>query len=1463
MSIPGIGIVDSTDVALALVLAAALVFFAFSLYPHPHRRRLVSATALALVALFGFTAENLPPLKLPLQAVVIADCAVVENVQFVGQLKIMQKNAPMLRDIQVFVLSSPDGTQCSNTLPLDLDLSVESAPPVWNRDQAIDAAKAYLDSDRKRTLFNWPREWAEHPRIAIAHAPGSALSSHEPLGTPTQTVKLSDGRVAQLYEFTYGRTAVHHSVLTISPPLLTQEPSTRGLTLEIEDERLADAIDAQIDITLRHIVPAPSGDVTSMVATSHLNQCIAEPIYVPKSRIDLKSLEPARVQRQNQSSDLAVLSAGSTDQMARLVLYRRINMPQSKCVHASVWVAVRVDVDIGLSNGGKLRVNHTEMLPVVRTGGVTIVTPGINATAKEVHTAAPGWDLDSMSDGYGVNGGPDINTILGLFFDGLDPEMCNPGCTLLPDSMLEESEKCWFKGAEDVSRRWDKFGRCLKRTRRLAMIGPSLRDIAAVDVVAVEELVNTGKLDVLISSPNYSHSESLASWAPGAQSQPALQSEPRVHLVLSFRDSLRIKGTSSSALAQQQGLINAISSLGLIGPSTEDPNVRNSSTPFQCKPGERFPNTGSLAWFVDLSTGIPKQAPEISIFPSSGVSAGSLRPSGSPQPTRRLKGILKVESPRTSPPSDEQRRWSGAYAQNIICNSPSVRLVGMINELKYRGLVDEKRAYVPRTVIALMAEYSDHVSLDDAMSYEEENALTCLGFRLTEEAEAKVQEYFTVGGSVIIVPINDANNIDPDENVIRAALRGKRLQTFKEIAENISDMSDVSANVHVLSETLASDGSNAENVASELLSVMHNVWAENKRRLLFVGGMLGDGFLTDRRDLCVTRLSQEERSNEVLWRQHGCAFEEGEGWASALNRRLVTPERFVLLDTTDDPFVSGVFRTCAGSEVARSEPHGLGRAVAIGASLFARDMLSQDISYSPNSTTVHPGGEALVRGQCYQQNMGRGVRSPTYTAHTLRKEQSLPVKGHGGLTLLRRFADFAKWDQSSETPRIVAVKVDSESGALTVAATGDEGKDWIWDPAGITNDAEDTVQVRFVSFDYRTGVAKFEVGSEKSYRGALELTLYKWRSAEGEFEEAEPTIVPVDFKGSTPVSPIATYQVEFYQTEPLDLDGQALAIIGMLVATLVLFSPLARRWSIANKFFAWFLARGPRDLFERTPLGAPLFSLDASLTEWGLHPGRSARTRSFGLPAGVRRWQTGDRGGSIRIATLLPMVVPISNVPPLMPEVRLRTVFEAADVLVLIEGSGALASPRSRRAPSKIDFAARLGAFITHAVRLSHGSVELRRVGSEALEYSEPSDTEIGIYACLKEPPNYKPPHSELATASSNGRVVFYLCDGLSANAAHLMRLAEHLAAESGQLRVAAIVSEDDANAIGLRRDPLDGSFDDDSETQPAELLSRRNERLEAIAVLIGRHNASLVTFDTLLDTQAFLERVNDTKLLA
>lgn len=1293
MLLPASGVVSTTSIALGLLVLAALAFLVSSLYPPLHHRRIVTAAAMILIALSALAAERLPPLRLPLQAVVIADCAVVGNPEFTDHLKAIDEKGPLLRDIRLFILPRWDGTPCAETVPWIAGMAVEPLFETWNRTQALDAATEYLDTSlSKRQWLSWPRRWALNPRIVIAHAQGSALGPETSSQAEEESRVLPDKRTAQLYQHAYGRAAIRHALLTVAPPLLTQEGGTRSVTLEIEDVRLRNAVSAQLETTVRYLRQQASETSEEESNISYLARCEFYTDDQGSIEADL-TLPPSAGQGAARSDKFLALEPASDDRLDRLVLYRRIVFVASYCYKASVWVAVTVAATVELADGSRLSVDRTVMLPVIKTTGATLVTPPIDAPPSQRHAAAPGWDRHANQPGYGLDGGSAIEPLLNVLFAATKSKRCGEGCAGLARSILEQTQSCWFRGGDDIADRKTEFENCLEQTRRLALIAPSDKEIKAVGPNLIDNLIGSGKLNVLVAAPAYPDNFSPPAWAPETAEGQEFRTEPRVRLVLSFRDSLRIKSDSGSSLAQQRNFIHAIAQLGVAGPATEASTpIEGRSPQLQCVPGEMFSDKGGLAWFSDPSKAAPIQAPDIGTSALRGAAGSPIRLPGSPHPSRRLKGVLTVEKPKTPPLNVQQRKQSGTYANNLICSSPIVRLVSMIKDLEDRRTLGSPGIQVPRAVIAIMAEDDLHVGLSGAVRYHRRNHPGCLQSALDDESRAKeiIRRYFGAGGSVIIVKVNDANGFRADTEVIRDA-SGDRLINLGEVAGEIRDLA-ATQDVTVLRNALKADGTNADTVAQEFVNVLHRLWAMPGRRETVVGAMLGDGHLSDRRDICVPRL--RKGADGKVWTDDGCAYESGENWASGLNRRLVAPERFNLLDTTTDPFVSGIFRSCNGrdvqNEIARSRVHRLGRVTALGTSLFSRDMLTSDLSYRPKAPVGTPDiieeYRTMLRGKCYQQSHGRGADTAPYPGPILEPQQSLPTYGHGGLTLLRRFVELAELDSTSDAPRVVSVLVDPETGHLTVRATGNPTDGWKWDRTVETKDPGIGATIHFSAFDRRTGIAEFEISSDVPYEDILEISLYK-RLGDG--AEQVPVLLPVSFEIPWTVA-AGVRRALFYETGELRLDGQAIAIFGMLVATLVLFSPLSRRWRLAENAFALLIGRGKEEPFTQTSQRAPLFSLEASLTEWGMHPGRPMASRSYGLPAGIRRWRSGDSGGSIRVGTLFPMAVPTAGLPTLMPEVNLRNVSEAAEVVVLVEGTGALASPRPRRAPAKIDFAARL-----------------------------------------------------------------------------------------------------------------------------------------------------------------------------
>lgn len=208
--------------------------------------------------------------------------------------------------------------------------------------------------------------------------------------------------------------------------------------------------------------------------------------------------------------------------------------------------------------------------------------------------------------------------------------------------------------------------------------------------------------------------------------------------------------------------------------------------------------------------------------------------------------------------------------------------------------------------------------------------------------------------------------------------------------------------------------------------------------------------------------------------------------------------------------------------------------------------------------------------------------------------------------------------------------------------------------------------------------------------------------------------------------------------------------------------------------------------------------------------------------------------------------------------VNLKTASEAVDVLVVVEGNGALQTPLARRAPPKTAFAARLGSFLAHSVVNVDGQAHVMRLGDEATPVATPDETEMLLNSALAEPPTSNSPVEDLENEPLSGRLIYFICDGFSFNETQVDAISAEFTADGGQLRVAVVTSPDDRDAVGLSRDPIDGSFTDDSESAPSELLEARDARLEASIVRLARRQVSVVVLDCSLTTQELLDRLNE-----
>ena len=1414
MSVSAIGATPLWGIAVAVVSLIAAAMIISALWPPIHWRRLVVAFTFALVAVSCVLAGWIPSIGLPMQVYVVAECRVLDRPRFLQDVQGLGEKPFQLHETALLVFPAASNEPCP-TLPNVPGLELIQRSDPIDSERAIELAKEFLDARRSRHWATWPRVLADTPRIVFAQTPRG------PLTPPPSPIPLPDGRNAIIYQETYGSVPFRSMRATVTPAATSGENHSRGVMIEVLDARLRHA--THLEVTLRTRSVATSGQ-TGACAVVEETRDESFPLPPPSRKVQRFDLKFARLDRHP--------AAG----LPRLEVFLLEAIRTSGCGGQEAWLALDLTFTLALDTGGEIVDHRTVMLPILSTNRLTLVTPDPKSQPAQ-RMAAPGWEDHDQPPGHGLDGGQGLTQLLDVVLAELTPDACRAtGCTAISGSFFEQVRGCWFQGVADAVARSPEFEICLARTGRLAVIGIDASGLEQLEhEFGIDKKIDDGSAHVLVAAPAHASVDSLPRWVPLATSRPTLRSEPRIHLLLSTRDTLRMKRPGGrSGLAAQRAFIDAVPDGVSIGPS-RGPSAGGGED--LCIPGKPFRDGGGLAWVANSR--VPKQASDLV----------SVR--GAPQPQQRLKGVFRYH--RFANPTFRIDRRAGSYAANVACNSPVRRLALALTEMAKRefkpGGMD-----IPRAVAVVFAENDRHVGLDGLVYFEgsDPSSPPC-GGTPTDAADFRtlLQRYAAAGGAVLIVPVADRYDMDADARVLTAAT-GKEPIELPTLVKELRAIAGAPASIHLLPAELNGSDSDADVIAA-FGQFLKTRW-DNDDRL--AGAFLGDGALSDRQDVCAMDLASSAGGFRI---GEACAFEPGPPWATALNRVTATPEQTRRLMPATDPFVSGRWQLCTGEEIAYSRPHGLGRVTGLGFSPFARDLFASDLSY-PLPTAEPPTAEQqlLRRGQCYLQQHGRNVNTAVFN-HRVRfnAAESLPVETRGGLKLLERFARHSSSDRPLNTPRIQSIAVDPATGNLDVTATADLSARWFWSP--VARLSTDNVPVLFTAFDHTTGLARFSVSSDDRREGLLQLQLYELPSGEA----PDPVLVPARFKGQEAAAGSVMQSGPYHEATRFAFDGNAVAVLGMLAGTLMMFSPLARRWRAVEELAHTFVGNSAaNEPFERTARAAPLFSLQAALVEWGMHPGRPAAIRSFGLPAGLRHWRAGDQGNAIRAATLYPLVARDLSLPPRLPEVRLRTASEAADVLILVEGNGALLTPRSRRAPSKAFFAARFSAFLAHSVRLSHGVAEIVRIGLEPIEDLDPEDTEKAVRDALNAIPCNLPPSEALTDRSVKGRLVYYVCDGLSINSRHSVALADALVAEGSQLRIAAIVSRDDADNVGLHRDPFDGAFDDDTETPPGLILARRDALLGVVGTEIARRQAQLVVLDSALETQGLLERMNETDFL-
>ncbi len=1464
---------QSYELAAQVVMgAAALLLLASALWPPFNWRRAATAVCIALVAGVTLTVDELQSIRKPARILIIAECEVLDDPAFAAEITKIVTQPMALLDLALHITPQATGETCTRPPPPGIRFDALDTPLPGA--QALTRAREWFDDTAQGYPF-WTRAfWARFlrntvdlghtNRLVLAHAPLGPLDPGNAGSGPARTrLDLADGGMAEVTHASFGSEPLTEMALSVVPSAIAAYTPYASwhirLFAEMRDTRLATAKEAAVTYGTRII----DCDGTPKIKASETT-LDSLPLNAggPPGPIDSLTDPSAHL---SLSGSVPTLHVGITAELT-----------PSDCPDFQTWSEIVVTLMATLDDGTSITESRAVMLRAVRQGGVTLVTPSASDSVLQRMIAAPGWEQDTtIPSGYGLNVIADPNAVVRTIIKTVADPNCRADidtCLAPPRAMLRETAECWFQGADAARTQPDRFRECLARTRRLLLVAPDAAAFGILDGAAgatdLTTRIESGALDAMIAAPAYDATDAAAlpPWATIPTSEPFLRAEPRVAVSVSRRQALRMRIGGTSALARQRGFLDALAGLGVVGPSGPVKAVSGLSGHAACLPTPTTGWKGGLAWFsgfANTATHSPHAAPA--------------SPAGDGILDERLRGILSLLE--LSPPlgaAEPPRNTPGLFARDAVCTSPVLRLHATITGMIGRGEWSPDGETANRAVIGLFAEDDLHVTLKGVAAFEAANG-QCLSTASNANAVRNtIKDYVDKGGRIVVIPVKDPSDYSADRLILRSATGGEEPV---DIAGMIADLRTGTLfgaqRIQALAGSTVLGTGNLEDVARTFARQIKTGWqgADTVQRLRSV--TLGDGFLTDRRDTCFPRI--EQNGSLYMLKRGGCAFAPGNEFAPATYRLDAAPERVRRLRPVDDPMIWGRQHLCSGEEIAAARLQGMGQVTVTGYSPFARDMVAEDISYPAAGTfgvgengagmLLGIGPDAALRslGKCYQYAGGR-VAEPLLQRYRWSAKRSVPyvqmrTQGHGGLTAIQRFIGHSQISPADGRPRVTAIHVDPQTGAIDIEASADLSGSWTWDDAAsLMNDPAASLRATYVDLDRATGVARITVAPDRPLGDGI-LMLPLFRDGSGTVSP-RPVLVPVDFAGP-PLAEATLQRKTSFSTLPVyRFSSGDLAILGLLFATLAMFSPPIRRWHRIGAMLRGALgSRGP-DGFAQTAQRAPLFSVEAGLAEWGMHPGTPAAIRSFGLPAGFRSWRSGDQGGAIRPSTLFTLISRQEGLPRKIPTVRLRTSAQAASVLILIEGNGALRTPLPRRSAAKTVFAARLATFLAKAVTLSHGVAEIRRIGLEALPSSDASDMEAAIFDSLSHGSDALPPADAMENDTLDGRIVYYICDGLSVNKTHLLEMADVLSADGAELRVAAIVSDDDRDALGLRRDPLDGRFDDDTETHPLIILSRRDASIDDTAIVLARRQGMLVTLDTALDTSGVIERLADTGFL-
>ncbi|AGP81816.1 hypothetical protein I533_09230 [Alteromonas mediterranea MED64] len=332
----------------------------------------------------------------------------------------------------------------------------------------------------------------------------------------------------------------------------------------------------------------------------------------------------------------------------------------------------------------------------------------------------------------------------------------------------------------------------------------------------------------------------------------------------------------------------------------------------------------------------------------------------------------------------------------------------------------------------------------------------------------------------------------------------------------------------------------------------------------------------------------------------------------------------------------------------------------------------------------------------------------------------------------------------------------------------------------------------------------------------------------------------------------------YYGVIPFTANKSGTATISVIVLAGVLFlmSGFVRPWKGAKLSIMAFLRRHNTKILR--DVNAVGFSVHAVLTEWGANVGRPGTGRHAGVPLGVRNLISGDSLASVFWVDLIGIVSP-EKFPMKKPRVKLRSLNQSKESLIVLDSTGALNFPAFNENITKSEFACRLASALALAMRAS-GSVKLATTSARPISLdvepdTDPNHLESELYRQVSESrEEFQLDHKEITDDEEN-RHIIVIIDPLSASTSQIEKLSERVMANGASFSLLLVVSEEELNTNMLLRDIQSGMLVDRSEWTQAEIRLTRDKRLGQIRACVEGHGGKVAIFDTkMMDSEVLSE---------